>query len=191
MDGTLDRMALTAVMYTGGIVIGALALAAIAGLIRSSRRRVNRARGAERPEWAPGIWMCAHCRSSNHPTARVCTSCRQSRADLAREPVEARPDWIPEAIVVPSGSIPALVHEPAAHGDPEAAHWLVKVNGRIVGTAQRRAGALELLRRIEDSDLVLLDVRGDGAAMYRLTDAVARFEAPRFPLDVPCKERTG
>jgi len=190
MDGPFDRFALTIVMYAGGIVIGALLLAATAGLIASSRRRVDRARGSERPEWAPGIWMCAHCRSSNHPSATVCGSCRQPRADLPREPVEPRPDWIPAAIVVPPGSIPALIHAPAAHGDEEAAHWLVKVGGGVVGTAQRRAGALELLRRIEDGDTILLDVRGDGAAMYRLADAITRFEAPRFPLDVPCPERT-
>jgi hypothetical protein len=100
-------------------------------------------------------------------------------------------DWIPERIEVPAGTIVALVHDPAAHADPGEAHWQVRVAGVIAGSASRREGALALLRRITGSDAVLLDVHGTGAVAYRLADVIARFEAPRFPLDVPCPERTG
>ena len=61
----------------------------------------------------------------------------------------------------------------------------------MVGTARRRDGAAALLRSIDGSETVLLDVRGTGTAAYRVSDAVARFEGPRFPLDVPCPERGG
>ena len=134
--------------------------------------------------------MCAHCRSSNHPTATTCATCRHPRQELPRTPEAERQDWIPERIEVPPGSTVVLRHEPAAHADPGEAHWQVRVNGRTVGTAQRRTGAAALLGRIEGSDTVQLDVRGTGTSAFRVADAIRRFEAPRFPLDVPCPERT-
>jgi hypothetical protein len=174
----------------GGLLIGAMLFAILRAADRRTRRAVTRARGADRPDWAPGIWMCAHCRSSNHPSAVVCATCRQARQDLPRTPAEPRPDWIPDRIEVPAGTIVALVHDPGAHGDPGAAHWQVRVAGRLAGSAARREGATELLRRLHGTDTIQLDVRGTGPSTYRLADAIARFDAPRFPLDVPCPERS-
>jgi hypothetical protein len=174
-----------------GLILGWALWTAVGASGRRARRSINRARGAERPDWAPGIWMCAHCRSSNHPVATTCATCRRPREDLPQTPVETRPDWIPERIEVPSGTIVALVHEPAAHADPGVAHWQVRVAGQLAGSAARRDGATELLRRIEGDEPIQLDLRGTGPSAYRLADVLARFEAPRFPLDVPCPERTG
>jgi hypothetical protein len=185
----MEQALIVAVSLGTGLVIGAVLVALVGAASRRTRRAVTRARGADRPEWAPGIWMCAHCRSSNHAVARTCATCRRPREDLPRTPVEIRPDWIPERIEVPAGTIVALVHDPAAHADPGEAHWQVRVAGVIAGSASRREGALALLRRITGSDAVLLDVHGTGAVAYRLADVIARFEAPRFPLDVPCPER--
>lgn len=82
-----------------------------------------------------------------------------------------------------------LLHDPAAHAEPSAAHWKVTVGRQMVGSAARRDGALALLRAIDGTDTITLDVRGTGAAEFRLTDLIARFEGRRFPLDVPCPER--
>ena len=57
-----------------------------------------------------------------------------------------------------------------------------------MGTAQTRDGALGLLRALDGTDVVALDVRGTGPSTYRLVEVIARFEAPRFPLDVDCPE---
>jgi hypothetical protein len=105
--------------------------------------------------------------------------------------VEPRPDWIPERIAVPVGDVVALVHDPAAHADPGEAHWRVTIGGRTVGSAARRDGALALLRALDGTGTVALDVRGTGAAAYRLADVIARFEGAHFPLDVPCPEAGG
>lgn len=182
-------MAIVAAALLGGMVIAWVLLSVLGGTSRRARREINRARGAERPDWAPGIWICAACRSSNHPTADRCATCRRPRQDLARDPEAPRPDWIPERIIVPTGMLAALLHDPAAHSDPGEAHWRVVIGGQTVGSAARRDGALGLLRAIEGADTILLDVRGTGAAAYRLVDVIARFEAPRFPLDLPCPER--
>jgi hypothetical protein len=174
-----------------GMLIGAVLWMTVRSADRGARRAVTKARGADRPDWAPGIWLCAHCRSSNHPSAGTCATCRRPREELPQTPIEPRADWIPARIAVPSGTIVALVHEPAAHVDAGEAHWQVRVGGQLAGSAARREGATELLRRIEGSDVILLDVRGTGPSTYRLDDVIARFEAPRFPLDVPCPERSG
>jgi hypothetical protein len=107
---------------------------------------------------------------------------------LAHAPIEVRPDWIPERIEVPPAAVVTLVHDPGAHLDPSEAHWQVCVGGRMVGSAARRDGALALLRTLDGAEVVHLDVRGTGAAQYRLEDVIARFEGQRFPLDVPCPE---
>ncbi len=83
-----------------------------------------------------------------------------------------------------------MVHDPGAHVDAGAAHWRLMAGGQIVGSAARRDGALALLRALDGVDVVALDTHGTGPATYRLRDVIARFEAPRFPLDVPCPERT-
>lgn len=136
-----------------------------------------------------GHLVMAHCRSTNVPAATRCGSCRQPREELEHAQVAARPDWIPERIDASRGMLVRLVHDPAAHADPSAAHWKVTVGRQMVGSAARRAGALELLRAIDGADAISLDVHGAGAAMFRVTDLIARFETPRFPLDVPCPER--
>ena len=187
----MEQALIVAVSLGTGLVIGAVLVALVGAASRRTRRAVTRARGADRPEWAPGIWMCAHCRSSNHPAASVCATCRRLREDLPRAAIEPRPDWIPDRIVVPPHSVVALAHEPAAHADPGAAHWQVRINGQVVGTAQRRTGAALLLERLEGSETIQLDVRGTGTAGYRLADAITRFRGPEFPLDAPCPERTG
>ena len=72
---------------------------------------------------------------------------------------------------------------------PALAHGGLSVGGPTVGAAARRDGALELLRALDGIEIVALDVRGTGPARYRRADVIARFEGPRFPLDVPCPER--
>lgn len=191
MDGALLQMAAVAAALAGGMVL-AWALSGILGsAANAARRDINRARGAERPDWAPGIWHCASCLSTNRPTATRCERCRRPREELQHPPPEARPDWIPERIKVPSDVVVTLVHDPAAHADPGIAHWRLAAGGRTVGSAARREGAAALLRALDGVDVVAIDVRGTGPARYRLADAVARFEGSRFPIDVPCPERSG
>ena len=71
--------------------------------------------------------------------------------------------------MVTAGGITTLIHDPAAHSDPGAAHWRVTVGGRTVGSAARRDGALALLRAIDGTDTVALDVRGTGTSLFRLS----------------------
>lgn len=189
MDGSADRFFTLVVMYGGGMVLAAGFLLLVRSALRSMRGEINRSRGAERPEWALGIWMCARCRSSNHPSAPRCGSCRRPREALVHEAVEPPHDWIPERVDASSGVIVSLLHEPTAHADAGAAHWLLKVGGQTVGSAARVAGAAALLRAIEGTDVVAFDVRGTGAVTFRLADLIARLEGPRFPLDVACPER--
>lgn len=189
MDGPLGAMAGVAAAIGAGLVIAWAVTTFLSGMARTARRDINHARRADRPDWSPGIWFCAHCRSTNVPAATRCGSCRRARADLEHAPVAARPDWIPERIDASRGRIVSLVHGPAAHADPSDAHWKVTVAGQVVGSAAHRDGALALLRAIDGADTIAFDVRGTGPAVYRIGDVIARFEAPRFPLDVPCPER--
>jgi hypothetical protein len=185
----VEQVVIVAASLGAGLALGWAVFSVIGASQRRARRAVTQARGADRPDWDPGIWMCAHCRSSNTPTATRCATCRRPREVLARPPDEVLPDLIPDHIVVPPQTAAALIHGPAAHTDPGAAHWSVRVAGQTVGVAARRDGALALLRAIEGTDTIALDVRGTGAADYRLADVIARFAAPGFPLDVPCPER--
>jgi len=175
-------------MYVGGIVLGAAVLWLVTSAIRSSRRRVNQARGADRPTWAPGIWLCAFCLSTNAPASTSCPACKRPRQDLGRRQVEVARDVIPDRVPVPPGAIVTLHHEARAHRDPGDPHWRVTVGGATVGSAAARDGALALLRALDGVDVVMLDIRGDGPAPYRLPDVIARFDGPRFPLDVACPE---
>lgn len=188
MDGALGQMAVVAAALLAGMVLAWATVSILRRADRLTRREINRARGADRPEWAPGIWHCAACLSTNPPTAARCARCREPRRELVHDPPETRPDWIPERIVVPPATAVTLVHDPRAHLDPSEAHWSVRVGGRMVGAAARRDGALALVRALDGVDVVYLDVRGTGTSEYRLTDVIARFEAPSFPLDVPCPE---
>jgi hypothetical protein len=182
-------MILTAAGLGAGIVIGWAVLSFLGVIGGSAGRGISHALGSDRPEWTPGIWQCAQCRSTNVAAATRCAKCRHPRDELEHEPEPERPDWIPDRIVVTAGGITTLIHDPAAHGDPGAAHWRVTVAGRTVGSTARRDGALALLRAIEGTDTIALDVRGTGTSLFRLSDAIARFEARPFPLDVPCPER--
>lgn len=190
MDGPLGPMLLVAVSLAGGMVLAWGTVTFLTWAARVAGRRFSHARGTDRPVWAPGIWHCASCLTTNLPSARRCARCHRPRVELTHAPAELRPDWIPERIAVPPGAIVTLVHDPAAHLDPGSAHWRVTAGGRTVGSAGRRDGALELLRALDDVDVIALDVRGTGPSEYRLADVIARFETPRFPLDVDCPERT-
>ncbi|MEX1171169.1 MAG: hypothetical protein WEG56_01030 [Chloroflexota bacterium] len=183
-----EQFATLVVMYVGGMALGAFVLSLVSGAVRRSRRRVNRARGADRPDWAPGLWHCASCLSTNTPSASSCRSCRRPRRDLDHQPAEVLADVIPELIAVAPGSMVALHHDARAHMDPGDPHWRVTVGGLTVGSAATRGGVSALLRALDGADIVLLDIRGDGTAPYRLADVIARFEAARFPLDVACPE---
>jgi hypothetical protein len=190
IEQPIEQFAVFVLMYVGGIVLGAAVVWLIASTIRGSRRGVNRARGAERPVWAPGIWLCAFCLSSNAPATATCRSCKRPRQDLDRRPAELATDVLPAQIPVTNGAIVTLHHDARAHVDPGDPHWRLTVGGLTVGSAARRSGALTLLRALDGADIVMLDIRGDGPAPYRLPDVVARFEGPRFPLDVACPEAT-
>ena len=193
MDGVVDSPLAAMLVVGGALAVGMILAWVVASLLgrvaRSVRRDISRARGADRPAWAPGIWHCAACLTTNHPAATRCVTCREPRRELAHASVEARPDWIPERIAAAGGEIVTLVHDAAAHTDPGEAHWRLTVGGRTVGSTARRDGALELLRALDGIEIVALDVRGTGPARYRRADVIARFEGPRFPLDVPCPER--
>lgn len=191
IEEPVERFATYVVMYVGGIVLAAGVVAVVVAAIRSARRSVNRARGAERPAWAPGIWHCASCLSTNDPVAERCGSCRRPREVLAHVQAEAVEDVVPSRIPVPHGSIVTLHHDPRAHRDTGHPHWRITVGATTVGSAARRDGVLALLRALEGVDVVRLDVRGDGAATFRLQDVVRRFEGPRFPLAVPCPDAAG
>ena len=190
MDSALEQMAVVGLILLAGITLGWAAFAVLGGASRAARREINQARGADRPEWAPGIWQCAALLDDEpFAAATRCEKCRQPRQDLVHEPVEPRPDWIPDRIPADSGAIVTLMHDPRAHGDPSDAHWRLTVGGRTVGSAARREGALALLRALDGPRVVALDVRGAGPSTYRLSDVIERFEAAKFQLDVPCPER--
>lgn len=188
VNGPIDAMLFYALgMFAGGFAAWLL----FRGIVRADlagRRSINRARGADRPDWAPGIWHCASCLSTNSPAATRCASCRRPRQDLQHTQTEPRPDWIPAHIAVPPVSLVTLLHDPAAHTDPGSAHWRLTVSGRTAGSAATRDGALAILRALDGVDEVRLDVRGTGAVAYRLGDVIDRFASDRFPLDVPCPE---
>lgn len=188
IEQPVDQFVVFVFMYVGGMALGAAVLWLVTNAIRSSRRRVDRARGADRPTWAPGIWHCASCLSTNAPTAASCRACKRPREDLARRPDAVAMDVIPDHIPVGPGAIVTLHHGDRAHAEPGDPHWRVTVGGMTVGSAARRDGVRALLRALDGVDVLMLDVRGDGPAPYRLADVVARFEAHRFPLDVPCPE---
>lgn len=191
MDGAVGQMAVVAAGLLAGMVLAWAVFTILGRAEQTARREINRARGAERPEWAPGIWHCAACLSTNPPTAQRCARCREPRQELVHAPIEVRPDWIPERIGVPAGTVVTMVHDPSAHVDPSEAHWQVRAGGQMVGSAARRDGALALLQALDGVEVVSLDVRGTGTSLYRVEDVIARFEAPRFPLDVPCPEAGG
>lgn len=188
IERPIEQFAVFVLMYVGGIVLGAAVVWGISSAIRGSRRRVNHARGADRPIWSPGIWLCAFCLSTNAPATTSCRSCKRPRQDLDRRPAELATDVIPERIPVTPGSIVTLHHEPRSHVDPGDPHWRLTVGGVTVGSAARRPGVLALLRALDGVDVVMLDVRGDGPAPYRLSDVIGRFDGPRFPLAVACPE---
>ena len=189
MDGALGQMAIVAISLAAGGVLAWALFGFVGGASRAARRDIARARGTDRPEWAPGIWHCASCLTTNRPSVTRCEKCHEPRRELEHPAAEVRPDWIPERITPPRDVIVSLIHDPKAHSDPGAAHWRLTAGGQTVGSAARRAGATALLRALDGVDVVAIDVRGTGPATYRLADAIARFEAPRFPLDVPCPER--
>lgn len=189
MDSAIEQMAVVGGILLAGIVLGWAVFAVVGGASRATRRSISQARGADRPEWVPGIWQCAFCLTTNREAATRCEKCRRPRQDLVHEPVEPRPDWIPDRIPADSGAIVTLVHDPGAHADPGEAHWRLTIGGRMVGSAASRDGALALLRALDGPRVVALDVRGAGPSTYRLVDVIERFEASKFPLDVPCPER--
>jgi len=186
----LVGMLLVALSLLAGVVVAWAVFTSLGGLVRRSRKSISRARGADRPDWAPGIWMCTSCLSSNTPSATRCERCRRPREELAQRVEPVRPDSIPERIEVPPGAFVSLRHDPEAHTDPGAAHWRLLVGGQTVASAARRDGASAMLRALHGTDIVDLDVNGMGARTYRLSDVIARFDGPRFPLEVPCPERT-
>ena len=188
MDSAIAQGAAVAGGLLAGIILAWGLFTMLGGAKRATRRGITNARGGTRPDWAPGIWHCAACLSTNAPTASRCARCKTPRQTLEHEPIEVRPDWIPERVAVAPGAHVALIHDPAAHADPSLAHWRLTVGGQVVGSAARQAGALALLRALDGAALVALDVRGTGPADYRLVDVIARFEASTFPLDVPCPE---
>jgi hypothetical protein len=189
VDSAIEQMAVVGGILLAGIVLGWAVFAVVGGASRATRRSISQARGADRPEWVPGIWQCALCLTTNREAATRCEKCHRPRQDLVHEPVEPRPDWIPDRIPADSGAIVTLVHDPRAHVDPGEAHWRLTIGGRMVGSAASRDGALALLRALDGPRVVALDVRGAGPSTYRLADVIERFEAPKFPLDVPCPER--
>lgn len=189
MDSPIEQMAVVGGILLAGIALGGVVFAILGGASRATRRSISQARGADRPEWVPGIWQCASCLSTNREAATRCEKCRQPREDLVHDAVEPRPDWLPERIPADPGAIVTLIHDPRAHGDPGEAHWRLTIGGRMAGSAASRDGALALLRALDGPRTVALDVRGTGPSAYRLSEVIDRFEAPKFPLDVPCPER--
>lgn len=173
-------MAGVAAAIGAGLVLAWAVTTFLSGMARTARQQISHARGADRPAWAPGIWFCARCRSTNVAAATRCGSCRRPREEFVHAPVAARPDWIPERIDASPATLVHLLHDPAAHADPTAAHWKVIVGRQMVGSAAHRDGALALLRAIEGADTIALDVRGTGPAEFRIADLVARFEVPAF-----------
>lgn len=189
MDGPLGAATFVALGLLGGIVLAWGVSLLLGGSIRAGRGALGRARGGERPTWAPGIWHCADCLSTNPPTAERCARCRAPRRELRHDAVEPRPDFVAPTIPVPPDVLVTLVHDPDAHADPGVAHWRLQVGGQRVAWAYRRDGALAMLRAIDGSATIQLDALGTGARAYRLEDVIARFAGPTFPIDVPCPER--
>ena len=163
MDSALGQAAAVAGALLVGIILAWGLFTLLGGAKREARRTALNARGGVRAEWAPGIWHCAACLSTNAPSGDpLRTSCKTPRQVLEHDPVEVRPEWIPGSVPVAPGALVALTHDPAAHPDPSLAHWRLTVGGQVVGSAARRDGALTLLRALDGVDRISVDVRGTG-----------------------------
>jgi len=191
---TLDAMALRGLaLVVISVVVIVLALAARDALGQAARtitRDVGRALGAPvRPDWYVSEWLCGACRSTNRNARDRCSSCRTSCTEAELHRVPSTPvETLPTVIAVPAGAHVRLDHEAGAHRDGLNGHWRLRVNGQIIGTASRRAGALALLRAVDGAEVIQFDPTGSGYERYMLRDVIAAFEGPRFPLDIPCPE---
>ena len=102
--------------------------------------------------------------------------------------VDADPDIIPNEIQAGLGSAVTLEHNDAAHAQGMTAHWRLRVNSVVVGTAATRDGALQLLRAVRGADVVLFDPKGMGYAPYPLPALINAFEGAKLPYAGPCPE---
>jgi hypothetical protein len=185
------------VAFTFFFGAGALVAWTAVDLLRRARPRIDRGvRTAighpEGPEWATGEWPCARCRSVNLAAASRCAKCRGRReeVELRFAPPGREPDVIPAEIRAGPGSLVLLEHDAAAHRRSLNGHWLMRVNGVVVGSAATRDGALQLLRALRDVPVVMADPKGEGYAAYPTELLAAAFAGPQLPYTGPCPEQT-
>lgn len=96
---------------------------------------------------------------------------------------------IPSRVSVPTGGAVYLVHDPRSHTSGLRQHWSLIRQGAVLGSTADRQGATSLLRAIEGTDVVWLDLLDQGLRAYALTEAIAALEAGPLPYRGECPER--
>lgn len=189
-DGMAIRTVVLLLIVLASIVLGVAFRAGITAYFRGFGRAFTRALGREAPpEWLVTEWLCGACRTVNVRAASRCLCCKSSRAahEMHTTAPELAPDVIP-SVIDGTGRRVTLEHNRAAHRDPGGGHWRMRIDGRVIGSAALRDGALALLRVVHGTDTVLFDAHGAGVASFRLPELIAAFERPALPLSVPCPE---
>ena len=135
--------------------------------------------------------VCPVCRSVRLPGGVACyRGCRSDgRSSVVEEPMVASGEVIPPRVSVPTGGAVYLVHDPRSHTSGLRQHWSLIRQGAVLGSAADRQGATSLLRAIEGTDVVWLDLLDQGLRAYALTEAIAAFEAGPLPYRGACPER--
>jgi hypothetical protein len=192
-EGFASRAVVFVVLMLVALVLAILFRDGLAHYARGFGPALAKALGREPPpDWRSGEWICGACLSSNTRISTECAKCRGHRAMTALRPADPEPmsEVVPERIAVPAGTHLLLEHNAAAHADGLVGHWRIRRSGQVLASTSRRTGVPGMLRAIEGTDIILLDRRGAGATAYRIPEVIAEFESPRFPLAVPCPERT-
>jgi hypothetical protein len=189
-DGMAIRLVVLLLIAAVSIMLGLAFRDGVMAYLRGFRRAAIRALGKEPPpDWIVTDWLCGACLSINVRAATRCRSCRSGRVENeVKEPVGSAPADVIPGSIDGTGKRVALEHSRAAHRDPHQVHWRLRVDGRVMGSACLRDGALALLRAVHGADIVLFDQHDSGLVPYRLDDLISAFERPALPLNEPCPE---
>lgn len=190
VEGTVVRGIALAFFVIAIVVLGIGGRSLLLEHKRNFVRALLRAFGRETPaEWVSTDWLCRSCRSINPHASSRCVRCHGERAtwELVVDVAQILPGSI-AALIKGTDKFVALEHNRQAHRDGLASHWRLRLNGVVFGSAPLRDGALALLRSVEGTDRAYFDPDGAGMRPYRLSDLIALFERPIFPVSESCPE---